>query len=153
MTPAYAKKLGLTTRKTSIGAQKIDGSPLETYGMVLASFSLKDSLRRARFFEEIFLLTDTSMELVLGMPFLALNNADFQFGAEEFTWRSYIAAEALPTTSRVELIDKRKFAKAALDENSETFVVHVTALEVLTAMPIYLSRAPQVLDNPTLAAL
>ncbi len=40
MTPAYATKLGLTTRKTSVGAQKIDGSPLETYGMVTASFSL-----------------------------------------------------------------------------------------------------------------
>ncbi len=28
MTPAYTKKLGLTTRKTSIRAQKIDDSPL-----------------------------------------------------------------------------------------------------------------------------
>ncbi len=40
MTPAYIVELGLTTQKTSIGAQKIDGSPLETYGMALASFLL-----------------------------------------------------------------------------------------------------------------
>ncbi len=40
MTPAYAAELGLTTRKSSVGAQKIDGSSLETYGMVTASFSL-----------------------------------------------------------------------------------------------------------------
>ena len=40
MTLAYAAQIGLTTRKTSVGAQKIDGSPLETYGMVSASFSL-----------------------------------------------------------------------------------------------------------------
>ncbi len=46
MTPTYAAELGLTTRKTSVGAQKIDGSLLETYGMVSASFSLQDSLGR-----------------------------------------------------------------------------------------------------------
>ncbi len=40
MTPAYAAKLGLTTRKTSVGAQKIDGSPLETHDMTLAKFLL-----------------------------------------------------------------------------------------------------------------
>ncbi len=37
---AYAAKLGLTIRKTCVGAQKIDGLPLETYGMASASFSL-----------------------------------------------------------------------------------------------------------------
>ncbi len=44
--PAYATKLGLTTQRTSIGAQKIDSSSLETYSMVSASFSLQDSQRR-----------------------------------------------------------------------------------------------------------
>ncbi len=46
MTPAYATKLGLTTQKTSVGDQKIDGSPLETYGMASARFSIQDSLER-----------------------------------------------------------------------------------------------------------
>ncbi len=54
MTPAYVAELGLTTRKTSVGAQKIDGSPLETYGMASANISLQDSLGRVRFFEETF---------------------------------------------------------------------------------------------------
>ncbi len=81
------------------------------------------------------------MEVVLEMPFLAFSNADFQFGAEELIWRSYTAVEALPTTSRVERIDKKEFTKTALDGNSKTFVVHVVALEVPTAMPIYPSRA------------
>ena len=71
------------------------------------------------------------MEVVLGMLFLAFSNADIQFDTESFTWRSYNAAEALSTTRRVELIDKHEFAKAALDENSETFVMHVAALEAL----------------------
>ena len=38
--PAYGKKLGLWVRKTDIGAQKIDGSTLETYGIVIASFQV-----------------------------------------------------------------------------------------------------------------
>ncbi len=109
--------------------------------MVLTGFSLQDSLGRVWFFEETFLLTNTSMEEVLEMLFLILNNADFQFGAEELTWRSYTAAEALPTTSRVELIDKREFAKAALNGNSKTFVIDVAALKVPIAMPIHPSRA------------
>ncbi len=46
MNPAYAAELGLTARKTNVGAQKIDGSPLETYGMASTSFSLQDSLER-----------------------------------------------------------------------------------------------------------
>ncbi len=141
MTPAYASELGLTTQKTSVGAQKIDGSPLETYGMVSASFSLQDSLERVRFFEETFLLANTSMEVVLGIPFLALSNADFQFSAEKLTWRTYTAAKALPTTSRVELIDKREFARAALDKKSETFVIHISALEATTIHP---SQAAQI---------
>ena len=44
MTPAYAEKLGLTTRKTDIGAQKIDGSILVTYEMVITGFSVQDRL-------------------------------------------------------------------------------------------------------------
>ena len=71
------------------------------------------------------------MEVVLGMLFLAFSNADIQFDTESFTWRSFSAAEALPTTRWVELINKHEFDKAALDKNSETFVVHVAALEVL----------------------
>ena len=38
MTPAYAKQLGLQTRKTDVGAQKINGSLLTTYKMVIAAF-------------------------------------------------------------------------------------------------------------------
>ncbi len=40
MTPTYAVEQGFTTWKTSVGAQKIDGSSLETYGIASASFLL-----------------------------------------------------------------------------------------------------------------
>ncbi len=83
MTPAFVARLGLITRVTNVGAKKIDGSPLETYGMASAEFLLQDNLEKVRFFEETFLLADTSVEVVLRMPFLSLGNADFQFGAEK----------------------------------------------------------------------
>ena len=50
MAPAYAKKLGLQVRKTDVGTQKIDGSTLETYGMVIADFQVQDKFEKARFF-------------------------------------------------------------------------------------------------------
>ena len=76
MTPTYVAKLGLQVRKTDIRAQKIDGSTLETFEMVLADFQVGDKLGRARFFQETFLLADISAEVVLGMFFLNLSNAD-----------------------------------------------------------------------------
>ena len=53
--------------------------------MVLASFQVEDKLGRARFVQETFLLADISAEVVLGMPFLILSNADVQFVEKELT--------------------------------------------------------------------
>ena len=130
MSPAYISKLGLKVYHTNIGAQKIDGSTLEIFGMVLASFQIEDKLGKIRFFQETFLLANISAEVVLGMPFLTLSNADVQFIEKELTWRSYTTAEALLTTKRLELINKKEFAKMALDEKFETFVVHVESLNL-----------------------
>ena len=38
MSPVYVKKLGFHIQKTNVGAQKIDGSILETFGMVITDF-------------------------------------------------------------------------------------------------------------------
>ena len=65
------------------------------------------------------------MEVVLGMPFLTLSNADIQCKEKELTWKTYTTAEALLTTKRIELINKKVFAKAALDKNFETFLMHI----------------------------
>ncbi len=90
------------------------------------------------------MLADTSMEVVLEMPFLSLSYIDVQFAElGKLTWRSYIAAKALSTTSRVELIHKKEFAKTAMDENFETFVVYMSALDVAESS-IYPFRAAQI---------
>ena len=71
------------------------------------------------------------------MPFLTFSNADIQFTEKELTWRSYTTKKALPTTQKVELINKKKFAKAMLTENIEAFVIHVNSLSLRSKMTIY----------------
>ena len=144
MHPAYATKLGLRARKIDVGAQKIDGSHLDTFGMVIADCSVKDKLGRVRFFQETFLLPNIGLEVVLGMLFLTFSKADIQFAERKLVWRTYTVAEALSTTRRVEIIDKREFAVSVLNTDNETFVVHVAALAKPTTMPIHPSCQAQV---------
>ena len=48
--------------------------------MVIADFQVEDKGGRPKFFQKTFLVTDTKFEVVLGMPFLKLSNADVSFG-------------------------------------------------------------------------
>lgn len=85
------------------------------------------------------------MEVVLGMPFFTLSNADIQFAEKEIIWRFYTTKEDLFTTQRVELIHKKEFARAALDEEFKTFVVHVAALGAsLVGMTIHPLQTAQI---------
>lgn len=79
MTPAYAVQLGLEIRSTNVSTQKIDSLGLKTYGMVTIEFLFYDKLGKIWFFEKIFLLANTNIEVVLRMPFFFLNNADVKF--------------------------------------------------------------------------
>lgn len=88
------------------------------------------------------MLIDTSMKVVLEMPFLIFSNANIWFAKKEFKWRRYLTIEALPIIWRVKLINKREFAAAALDENTETFVIRVAALLIPT-MQVHLSYQVQ----------
>ena len=68
--PTFAKQVGLPIRLIDVGAQKIDGTMLETHGMVIAALSVADKENRVRFFEETFLVANVSPKVVLGMLFL-----------------------------------------------------------------------------------
>ena len=75
----FVKQLGLSIRLADVGAQKIDGTTLNTYGMIVAAFSMEDQANQVRFFEESFLVANVSPEVVLGMSFLTLSGADVDF--------------------------------------------------------------------------
>lgn len=129
MIVAYILKLNLSIQKISLGAQKFNGIVLEIFDMLKTKLFIKGNLEKVWIFKKTFLLAKISMEIVLEMPFLFSSNADIQFDTKELIWRFYTVAKVLPTTSRVQLIVKREFAKTALDENSNTFMMYMAVLD------------------------
>lgn len=99
--------------------------------MALEEFLLQNSLRKVRFFEKTFLLANINMELILKMLFLSLSNANFQFSARKFTYKSYISNEALAIFRQVKLIQKYKFTKTAFDKNTETFIIGIFVIKAI----------------------
>ena len=83
MHPTFAKRLGLVIQTTNVGAQKIDGTTLETYGMVVAVFSITSQVNRVRFFEETFLVANVSPDMVLGIIFFTQSGANVDFPKRE----------------------------------------------------------------------
>ena len=144
--PSFVKQLGLSIRPTDVGAQKIDDITLDTHGMVVAAFSVVDKVNRVRFFEETFLVANVSLEVIFGMPFLTLSNADVNFLSQNLWWKTYTTKEALPTTRCVELVGKKEFVAAALNPEHETYVVHVASLSStpLASLDVHLFREPQI---------
>ena len=101
MNSDYAWKLELKIQKTNIRAQKIDGSALETFGIVIVDFQVENKASRPRFFQETFLMIDTKFEMILEMPFLKISNVDMSFDERTLTWRIYITNKALSITKQV----------------------------------------------------
>ena len=78
------------------------------------------------------------MEVVLRMLFLTFSNANVQFAEKKLTWRTYTTKKALPNTCQVKIINRKKFAKAALEENVKAFVMYASSLGL--RITIYLAR-------------
>ena len=81
--PTLAWKLGLPIRLTDVRTQKIDGIMLDTFEIVVTTFSVTDKANRVRFFEEIFLVANINPKVVFGMLFLTLSSADVDFSGRE----------------------------------------------------------------------
>ena len=85
MNPDYTQKLELKIRRTNVKAQKIDGSTLETFGIVIADFQVENKASKPRFFQEIFLVANNKFEVILRMFFLKISNTDMSFGEKTLT--------------------------------------------------------------------
>ena len=112
--------------------------------MVVSNFCVLDKDGRERFFEESFLLADVKPEIVFEMLFLTMSNAIVNFQDQNLQWRSYTTKNVLPTTRQIELIEKKKFAIAALDLEHEAFVVYVTALNADSGNEVHPLRRAQI---------
>lgn len=127
-------------------AQKIDGTTLKAFKMVIVAFSIHDKARKVCFFKETFLLADIRIDMALGMSFLFLSNADVHFTDWELHWKSYSVFKALPTTCHVELINQKDFAAAALGKNNKAFIVYIASLAVSTKMTIHSSQTASIIS-------
>ena len=119
-------------RSTSINTQKVDGTTIETYVMVVALFSVTDQADKVKFFEETFLVVNVSPNMVFGMPFLTLSIADVDFPKKELWWKFYTIEEAFPIIKRVELVGKKEFVAAAFNPGYEIFIIYVAFLKSLS---------------------
>lgn len=64
------------------------------------------------------------------MPFLTLRNMHIEFAKKKLVLRTYTIAEALATTRRVKLINKKDFAKTIFDKDVGAFLIHVNSLTI-----------------------
>ena len=105
------------------------------------------SVSEVRFFEKTFLVANVSLEVILGISFLTLSNADVDFSSQDLGWRTYTTKEALPTIKRIELVVKKELAAAALNPEYETYIVHVTSLSfalLVASLDVYPSQRSQI---------
>ncbi len=105
---------------------------------------MADKDGRERFFEERFLLADVKPDIVLGMPFQTMSNADIDFQAWDLQWRSYTIEDVLPIIKRVKWIGKKVFAAAALDPGHEAFIVYIAAFSIDSGDEMHPSRRAQI---------
>ena len=81
--PTFARELGLPIRPTDVGAQKIVGTMLDTFGMVVAAFSVINKANQVRFFKKTFLMANINLKVVFGMLFVTLSGANIDFLGRE----------------------------------------------------------------------
>lgn len=111
--------------------------------MILAMFLPRNNLEKVWFFEKIFLLTNISMKIVLEMLFFSLSNTNFKFSElKKSIWRFNNTIKILSTICQIKLISKRKFTKAAINENFKTFMMHMSIPKA--EISIYQMQAAQI---------
>lgn len=68
------------------------------------------------------------MSIALGILFLIFSNIEIDFAGQELYYKLFISIKALPTTIRMELVEKSKFKIIGFSSNEKTFVVYIAAL-------------------------
>lgn len=85
---------------------------------------MENGVGQSCYFEEIFPF-DISMNVAPGIPFHHLSNAKINFLDWKLILSLFTTIQALSNTQRVALVEKKKFAVAALSLDKKTFVVYI----------------------------
>lgn len=75
----FTSQLGLQVWKTNVGVEKINGTLLKTYEMVVSTFFMLNKNGNERFFEESFLLAGVNLDMVLSRLVVTISNANIDF--------------------------------------------------------------------------
>lgn len=90
-------------------------------------------------------MANISMEVIPGMFFFIFSSTKVLFAEKKLIWEFYTTAKVLPITKWVNLINKKKFAKAVLNKNSKIFVIYIAVLEtLLSKLLIYQDKKAQI---------
>lgn len=127
MTLAFVLKLNFGVYYIDIRAPKIPGYISKTFKIVFASYQVKKKLGHIQYFQKTFLLNDISIEIMLKMTFLVFSSVKIPFVEKKITQQFYTLAKTFTTTKQVELINKNKFTKIALNQKSSIFMIYVKA--------------------------
>lgn len=99
-------------------------------------------MKRATFFQKTFLETNISIKVVLRMSFFTFSNINIGFLDRKLISKTYSATKALSIIKKVQIINRKKFAKATLDLNKKAFVVYIATITL--EMTIYWDRKGQI---------
>ena len=75
----------------------MNGFVLETFKIVIIDFQVENKAGRPIFFQKIFLVANTNLEVILEIFFLKISNIDMLFDKKIFMWKSYTISKALFT--------------------------------------------------------
>ena len=64
---------------TNVSAQKIDDTTFETYGMIVAAFSVTNQADKVKFFKKTFLVGNVIPDVVFEILFFTLSDTDIDF--------------------------------------------------------------------------
>lgn len=149
MSLTFNKKLGFWVLKIETNTQKIDGSSLKTFKIVITYFLIDYKAARPWFLEDTFLIANISTDIALEIFFLILSYAEINFLDQKLNKILYTTIEILPTTKRVELIRKKEFVDTTLDPDNKTLIIHITFLARTNVYPFYRAQIALLIQNNT----
>ena len=134
----FTKELSFSIRVIDIRAQKINGTMLDNYRMIVADFLVTDKINQAGFFEKTFLMANISPKIVLKIPFLILSNVDVDFLDWKLWYKIYTFKKTFPITRHVKLMSKKEFATAMFGPEYESFVVQIASFSFVASPSSFL---------------
>lgn len=95
MQSSFVRRLGLCICKINKNIEKIDGSSLKIYGIVIAYFQVDNKDGKPCFFKVIFMLAEIYMDIAFRILYISLSNVKININNRNLRCRSYTVVKIL----------------------------------------------------------